>query len=49
MIWIGSLASRFGKRLTSDLKEIHEIEERRPIDTIRDVTTVRDRLCPQYS
>jgi hypothetical protein len=33
------LSERFGKRLVADLKEIHAIEERRPIETLWDVTT----------
>jgi hypothetical protein len=33
------LAERFGKRLVSDLKEVHEIEEHWPIETLWDVTT----------
>jgi hypothetical protein len=33
------LSERFGKRLVVNLKEIHEIEEHRPIETLWDVTT----------
>jgi hypothetical protein len=33
------LGERFGKRLVGDLKEVHEIEEHRPIETLWDVTT----------
>ena len=33
------LAQRFGKRMVADLKETHQIEEHRPIETLYDVTT----------
>jgi len=33
------LGERFGKRLVGNLKELHEIEEHRPIETLWDVTT----------
>jgi hypothetical protein len=33
------LAERFGKRMASDVKEIHMLEELRPIETLWDVTT----------
>ena len=33
------LTDRFGRRMVSDVKEIHMLEEQRPIETLWDVTT----------
>lgn len=33
------LADRFGKRMVTPLKKIHELEEHRPIETLWDITT----------
>ena len=43
------LADRFGKRMVSDLKEVHLSEEHRPIETLWDATTAvtaRARMLP---
>ncbi|HEV2545960.1 MAG TPA: hypothetical protein VGU20_01350 [Stellaceae bacterium] len=39
------LGKRFGKRMTADIKAVHELEENRPIETLWDVTTAVTALA----